>query len=101
MTPKIPLADLTPEDLLSAYNGLHGCACGCRGRHSYMNAAEGAARRGYPVYPDEVNRVRVANTLRTIKAHADEATYDAPISALGHGLWWYESETRLYIAYLR
>jgi hypothetical protein len=93
-----PIADIRPEDLTSAYNGKHGCACGCRGTHSYMNAADGTARRGYPVDASEVSPRRVANTLRTIQQHADDPGYDDGRIG-GYGYIAYESATRLYIVY--
>jgi hypothetical protein len=94
-----PVADLTPADLIGAYNGKHGCACGCAGRYSYMNAAEGEAKRGYPVSAEEVSPRRVANTLREIQRHIGDEGYEDERKDYGYVA--YQSATRLYIAYPR
>jgi len=68
------LLNLTVNDLVSAYNGRSGkCACGCSGRHSYMDADLGTARRGYAVDADEVRPKSVARTLTKVQDHFDTA----------------------------
>lgn len=62
------LLNLSAADLVSAYNGKAGkCACGCSGRHSYMDAEAGSARRGYAVDPEEVRPKSVALTLEMVQ----------------------------------
>jgi hypothetical protein len=91
------LADLTSEDLVSVYNGKIGaCCCGCSGVHTYMDAAEGAAARGYAVRPEEVNPAEVGRILRKIQTHAAQATID---DGRDQPLWWVELGRRWYIAY--
>jgi hypothetical protein len=102
----VPIADLMALDasqLIEAYRGRLGCACGCRGKHRYWDAAEGTKNRGYEVTPGEVNRAWMAGVLQTIQEHAAEAEYIEPVpSPLGHGaIWSYEDETHLLIAYVR
>ena len=44
--------------VLSVYSGKAGkCCCGCAGKHTYASqyAAAGAARRGYPMFANEIN----------------------------------------------
>lgn len=70
------LLNLVPADLVSAYKGkAHRCACGCSGRHSYMDAEKGTARRGYTVDQDEVRPKSVALTLVVIQDHFMDAEW--------------------------
>lgn len=91
------LQKLVPEDVLKAYSGKTGCACGCGGRYSYVDPVAGTKDRGYEVEPDEVSKVRVTNVLRTIQAHADEVVlYQWGTDSC----WAYETPTRAYRVYV-
>jgi hypothetical protein len=93
------LAKLTPDQVVKSYSGKLGCACGCGGRYSYLNAEEGTKDRGYEVEPTEVSRRRITDVLATIQSNAAEATFYADISR--GGLWEFETETRAYRVYVR
>jgi hypothetical protein len=89
------LAALTPDDVLKAYAGKVGCACGCGGRYSYVDPVAGEADRGYPVGDDEVSRSRVAKVLATVQEHTAEVTF------YDFGCFEYETERRAFRVYLK
>lgn len=93
----ISLQSLTIDNVLSVYSGKLGCACGCRGTHSYnpAHAEEAGADRGYAVTADECSEASVANILKAVqRANGAEIADDGSHASL-------ETETRLYIVYLR
>ena len=88
---------LTPEEIQSVYSGKHGCACGCRGKHTYRSAFRdfGVQARGYSFGPDDVNDRVVARHLKTINAAIARG------EALDGGNHvYFETESRLFVAYL-
>lgn len=91
------LQSLTIDHVRSVYSGKLGCACGCRGKHSYNPAHtdEASADRGYPVTSDECSERSVANVLKAVQqANGVEIADDGSHAS-------FETETRLYIVYLR
>lgn len=89
------LAALVPEDVVKSYSGKLGCACGCGGSYSYLNADEGTKDRGYAVEPREVSRRRIATVLSTIQQNAEDATF------YDFGCWEFETPTHAYRVYVR
>ena len=85
------------NEVASVYSGRPGCACGCRGKHTYASEHREASskRRGYEIGDDEVNDKIVARHLKTINAALErgEATDEG-----GH--IFYDAGGRWYIAYL-
>ena len=66
---------LTVGDLLKAYSGRPGCACGCNGKYRVTAASrpEADVDRGYPHDDDEVNPRQVTKVLRQVQLSAAEA----------------------------
>lgn len=83
-------------DIMSVYSGKEGCACGCRGKHTYAKAfqAEGTKRRGYKVEDKDCNDRTVAKHVKTIEQHADIAEVTAKYVSVLVG-------ERRYIAYFK
>ena len=78
------------------YSGKPGCACGCRGKHTYASAhrAAEAAANGYPIADQEISDRTVAIiTGRVLKLGA-LLDPGAPY------ILYHQTETRLYIVYL-
>ena len=88
---------LTLDEIQSVYSGKHGCACGCKGKHSYRSIvrSHGDLIRGYALDDEDVNDRIVARHLSTINAAIErgEATN-------GDGYVAFETETRTFVAYL-
>lgn len=63
------LKSLRPEDVVSAYYGKTGCACGCGGNyfHHSDQYERACAENGYLVGPETVNDNRVAKILATVQ----------------------------------
>ena len=90
---EIKIEDLTTTDLVSAYSGrARKCACGCSGRHVYMDTVSGTAHRGYQVDADEVDPAAVKRILRKVQRSGEAESF-------GSG-WSFQNETRLYVVYL-
>lgn len=89
------LDKITPEQVLSAYSGRTGCACGCRGKYWYNSARveEASNDRGYAVSPDEVSDAQVKRVLRLLQTHSDTLVQDGYIA-------WLEKSNRLYMVHL-
>lgn len=67
---KALLANLTLDQVMSAYSGKAGkCCCGCAGIHRYASAHREIAGkdRGYPISDDEVNDRQVKRVLKIVK----------------------------------
>jgi hypothetical protein len=91
------LSTLTPANVRSVYSGRHGCACGCRGKHSVNPAHRAEAERvqGYVVADSECSEREVRRVLALVQAPG------ASVEACDDGEWFsVETETRLYIVYL-
>lgn len=90
------IKDLTCENILSVYSGKPGCCCGCKGTH-YANPdhrAEAEKERGYAYDDKHVSQRMTEKVLGIIKAQATEEDYNSSHIAV-------ETDTRLYIVYLR
>lgn len=81
------------QDVSSVYSGRPGCACGCRGKHTYASA-----HRGYPVTDNEVSdrtvKMMVNKMNKLISDPCNEIDYGGSYVAC-------ETCTRLYIVYLK
>jgi len=75
------LDDIRAPDIVSAYSGRPGCACGCQGRYWYTPEHMGWAgdNRGSPVQPHEVGTRRVATILGRARRAARSG---APVKVL-------------------
>lgn len=97
------LAALTVDKVMSVYSGKPGCACGCKGKHSYNSACVDAAslNRGYTVTPDEVNDRQVARVLGLVQANpALLETWEPGDSHFAVTLASDSGSQRLYIVYI-
>lgn len=96
----IKIDALTTDDVRSVYSGTPGCCCGCRGTHTVNPRfrSEVATARGYDVADDECNASVIARILNTIKRHDEHgtATIETERDYVAA-----ETETRIWIAYLR
>lgn len=65
------LIQIDPSKVLSVYSGRQGCACGCRGKHTYASAhrAFSGKNRGYAVADTEVNDRTVKLIINKVQAH--------------------------------
>jgi len=93
------LATLTVNDVSSVYSGKLGCACGCRGKHSYnsKHTVWASTNRGYKVQADEINDKRVLQVLRKVQRHAANGN----VVDSGDRYFSFQNETRLYVVYLK
>lgn len=91
---------IDPTKVVSVYSGRPGCACGCRGKHTYASATaeEVSKKRGFAVPVSD-------NTV-----HLIVGKMNALIEGGGGARMWscedeeflsIETPTRLYIAYFR
>lgn len=67
---KQAVADLSLDDISSAYIGISGaCCCGCSGTHYYRHAArdEASKQRGYSVMDDEINDEKIEHVLTVLR----------------------------------
>ncbi len=72
MTTTTPVKiDIT--QVYDAYSGRPGCACGCRGKHTYTSnhRAYASENRGYEVTDDEVNDKTVKLLVNKVQAFLD------------------------------
>ncbi len=90
----------------SVYSGRHGCACGCRGKHSYSAAFVAAhpdGKRGYKVTPDEVNDKTVKMMFNKVQAHFDQFPDAAAAEKAGcfvaDDFASFDTDTRTYCVY--
>lgn len=62
---------LTPTDILTAYSGKPGCACGCRGTYvvTQENRAEAEKDRGYAYLDEDVNPRQLKRVLKQVQKH--------------------------------
>ena len=90
------LQALTVEQVISAYSGTPGCACGCRGKH--YKAEDGSKAM-----------VQIRRILGIIKKAEDEEGMQAPDAERGvtfneyteNDVLAYETEDRLYFVHLK
>ena len=63
---------LTEDDIVSAYEGKPGCACGCIGAYFYNPAHQeyGSKKRGYAVTDADCNIDKVRSILKDIQMRA-------------------------------
>lgn len=63
---------LTVDDILTAYSGKPGCACGCNGKYvvTQQSRAEAETDRGYAYDDEEVNPKQVKRVLKQVQKHA-------------------------------
>lgn len=103
----LTLAQVRPEHVQAVYSGKPGCACGCRGKHSYPSSMKGLGVqiRGYAIGEEEISDRSVTTILNKVKKLADLAEDcegkkigDNPIKG---NIVAVETETRLYIVSLR
>lgn len=85
------------EKVISVYSGRPGCACGCRGKHTYATrvAEEMSKRRGYPVNTSDNTVYLIVGKMNALLAEGLGRTDED-----GHFVS-VETETRLYIAYYK
>lgn len=81
MSTTIKVSELSPEHIESVYSGKPGCACGCRGNHSKSEAS-------------------IRTILRNMRANQAEKKIEDNLDNTGK-IVSTETETRLYIAYLK
>ena len=77
------------------YSGRPGCACGCRGMHTYHSslAGQGKALRGYEFGAIELNDARIVQIVRAMNQCPDDLQYDR------EGVYTLDTNKRLYFAY--
>lgn len=82
--------------VVSVYSGKHGCACGCRGKHTYATkfAQEESLRRGYAVTVSDKTVNLIVGKMNALLADGYPQMADASFVSV-------ETKTRLYIAYLK
>jgi len=80
--------------VLKVYSGRPGCWCGCRGKYSFASefTAEGATRRGYAVWPDEVSDRNVRMIVKRLNNN--------PNTKIEDDIAFLELDNRVYAAYL-
>jgi hypothetical protein len=85
------------SNVSQVYSGRQGCACGCRGKHTFALKFEkwSSKRHGYSVKSDVNDRV-VKRMVKKVERLADDSVNDFTIEA-GHVA--VETPTRLYIIY--
>jgi|SRR5579864_9718701 len=68
---------LTVADIMQAYSGKPGCACGCNGKyHVAEHAVEAQTKsNGYAPSPEDVSNKQVLRILRQVQAAALDSTY--------------------------
>lgn len=101
MTATTTAAPAAPEfngrKVLSVYSGRPGCACGCRGKHTYhpLTREEASKNRGYEVEAHECS-IRGMNIIlgKMQKFQESGIKLDDGGSYLA-----YETESRLYVIY--
>jgi hypothetical protein len=84
------------NSIMSVYSGRPGCACGCRGKHTYKPELKEVAgeNRGYPVHDDECSS-------RTVKMIVNKMNTLNPNLEQEHNHYSIELPNRLYIAYVK
>ncbi len=73
---------LTPADILEAYSGRPGCACGCNGRYFVRQAAVAAVTEsnGYAPSDEDVKDQVVAHLVKKVQAGASELPYQQDVN---------------------
>ena len=95
------ILNVTTDQVMSVYSGKLGCACGCRGKHSYnsKHVAAAGTYRGYEVKPNEINDRQVTRVLNTLKANAADVEVTAPKQGFS-GHYAFYTDNRMYIVYM-
>lgn len=87
-----PTPFLKREDVLRVYSGRRGCACGCRGTY-YVGKADAAHEDASGSTVSDAQVTKIVGTInassRTARRHAEG------------DIVFFETEKRLFIAYLR
>ena len=97
------LRRLTPADVIFAYAGARGCACGCRGDYAYRTVDHKGAPLefiGRPMFDDEVDPAAVAERLTQIR-NLDPADIVFTSDATGFGTRHIVVDTRALTYILR
>jgi len=83
------------EDVLKAYSGHPGCACGCLGKYYYRKTTQelGTKDRGYKVDDDEVSDVQVRRIVNIMNANWDK------VQDFGGCFHFEKSKSRVYTVY--
>lgn len=87
---------LDPTTAISVYSGRPGCACGCRGKHTYASAVaeEMSKKRGYPVKVSDNTVHLIVGKMNDLIAQGAKLDTNGDYAAV-------QTETRLYIAYFK
>jgi len=90
---------LTVADILKAYSGKPGCACGCRGSYRVTPASrkEADVDTGYAYSDDEVNERQVTRVLREIQAAATHIEYAADLNKAAGDTHWNVDDKLYYV----
>ena len=104
MEEDLNILDVGVEKVYQVYSGKPGCACGCRGKHTYASAVakNGLKARGYELKADEVNDRTVNlifNKMKKAAAAGEPVKYVEPTPGFTAHFSW-ETDTRSYVVYL-
>jgi hypothetical protein len=90
---------LTVADILKAYSGKPGCACGCRGNYrvTAANRKEADVDTGYAYSDDEVNDRQVTRVLREIQAAAAHIEYAVDLNKADGDAHWNVDDDLYYV----
>ena len=100
---------LTPADILKAYSGKPGCACGCLGTYAITaeSRKEADKDRGYDHGDEDVRPEQVKRVLKQVQKHAAltgygekcEADYYPDHNDARGDVFWHASDDLQYIIY--
>lgn len=95
---------LTPADILQAYSGKPGCACGCNGTYviTAESRSEADTSRGYPHDDEDVNPNQVKRVLGKVQRHPGvdgEAPYAEDLNRADGDFYWNVADDLQYITY--
>lgn len=90
------LQELTPADVLKAYEGTPGCMCGCNGSYwvTPENRAAAERERGYEYDDEDVSTANVLRVLRLVQSA------DAQVEKDCEGHYYVEAGGRALCVYL-
>lgn len=100
---------LTTADILQAYSGKPGCACGCNGTYviTAESRKEADTSRGYPHSDEDVNPNQLKRVLKQVQKHAAmtghgekcEADYAEDLNNASDDVYWNVADDLQYITY--